>query len=521
MPIPDVALLFRARQTLLWVVSREELRVERAIAEAAAAAKFLTVLWDCSSGTTDPAGRPVADGRRLADPEQAVAACAQYTQRSVWVFRDLTPWLGSPTTVRALKNAARDLQTAKIGQERTIVVLSSSSEVPESLRGMAHVIEWPLPDRAEVGKILDTILRANIEALRSRPDAADRVAVLEADSTNGRRELAIDAAVGLTASEIGDCYARSLVAHQRIDPDVVRKDKASVISASKVLEWYEPDPRGLDAIGGLELLKDWLRARRSAFGPAARAFGLPAPKGLLLVGVPGCGKSLTAKAIATAWEMPLLRLDLGGLRSKYVGESEGNIRRALRTAESVAPCVLWLDEIEKAITTGPAGDGGVSADALGTILTWLQERAGSVFCVATSNDVSGLPPELLRKGRFDDIFWVDLPTHDERAAVLVAALRAHGRNSGGIALDDIAERTRGFTGAELAALVPDALFRAFADGSRALVTEDLTSSAELVVPLSKTAAEKIDRLREWANGRARPASAPEGPYESIGRALDL
>lgn len=253
------------------------------------------------------------------------------------------------------------------------------------------------------------------------------------------------------------------------------------------------------------------KARRAAFSARARAYGLPAPKGALLVGVPGCGKSLTAKAVATAWGMPLLRMDLGALKSKYVGDSEANIRKALKVAEAVAPCVLWLDEIEKALSgaTQGAADGGVSADALGAILSWMQDRAGSVFVVATANDVRSLPPELLRKGRFDDLFFVDLPTATERAAILAAALRSHGRDPSKIALQVVAAATSEFTGAELAALIPEALFSAFADREREITTDDLIEAASNVVPLAKTASEKIKAVREWAQGRARPASIPE------------
>jgi hypothetical protein len=248
--------------------------------------------------------------------------------------------------------------------------------------------------------------------------------------------------------------------------------------------------------------------------------------------VHNCGKSLIAKCVASAWGVPLLRLDLGALRSKYVGDSEANIRKALQVAETVSPCVLWVDEVEKALagSTGEQGDGGVSADALGAVLSWMQERKGSVFVVATANDVRALPPELLRKGRFDEVFWVDLPTRDERKAILASALREHGRDldalgsayGNEVTLDQFLGLTEGFTGAEIAALVPDALFEAFADEERALTVEDLENSAGSVVPLSKTAKEKLDDLRAWARGRARPASrveevAPGGPA----RALDL
>jgi SpoVK/Ycf46/Vps4 family AAA+-type ATPase len=211
------------------------------------------------------------------------------------------------------------------------VVLSPSSEVPAELAGHAVVIDYPLPDRPEIAKILDDVLAA------LDPETARTAA------PNGTREEAIDAAVGLTAEEASNCYARSLVTTKRIDPKLVASEKKRVIARERVLTWYDPIPGGLDAVGGLEVLKDWLRKRKLAFSEKAREYGLPSPKGVLLLGPPGCGKSLTAKAVSTAWGVPLLRLDMGALKSKYVGESEQNIRKALAVALAVAPCVIWLD----------------------------------------------------------------------------------------------------------------------------------------------------------------------------------
>lgn len=391
-----------------------------------------------------------------------------------------------------------------------MIILSPTGEVPPELAGHATVIDWPLPDRAEIAEILKGVVEA-LPAGITIPDDATR-------------DAAIDAAVGLTSEEASSCYAKSIVTVKKIDPAVVSAEKRRVIARERVLEWYEPDPRGLDAVGGLEELKSWLRRRRSALSQKARDFGLPAPKGVLLVGPPGCGKSLSAKAVAAAWGIPLLRLDLGALKSKFVGESEGNIRKALQVAEAVAPCILWLDEIEKALAgaTQGAADGGVSADALGTVLSWMQEHKAPVFIVATSNDVRSLPPELLRKGRFDEIFWVDLPTPEERADVLKAAVTAHGRKPEEVDLKAVADVCVDFTGAECAALVPEALFDAFADGERPIKTDDLLAAAKTVTPLAKTAGERLEQLRAWANGRARSASAkPRQASTGPGRILDV
>jgi SpoVK/Ycf46/Vps4 family AAA+-type ATPase len=245
----------------------------------------------------------------------------------------------------------------------------------------------------------------------------------------------------------------------------------------------------------------------------------------MIVGLPGGGKSLTAKALAATWQVPLIRWDVGAMRSKYVGESEANVRKVIQILESLGQCVLWLDEIEKALagSTGPQGDGGVASDALGTILSWMQERTCPVFVVATANDVRALPPELLRKGRFDEVWWVDLPTHAERVAIARASLSAFGRTLDDAELGEIADATDGFVGAEIAAVIPDALFAAFADGERALTVADVVAAAKAVTPLSETAREKIEDLRKWATGRARSASTGEAaPKAGTGRrTLDI
>jgi SpoVK/Ycf46/Vps4 family AAA+-type ATPase len=501
----DVQALIRARNPLLWIVTREEVRVERAVTEAAAEAKYELRFWDCAAGLTKIAtdgkelGNHVehAPGAGAKQPVAVLKAIAEQKTRAVWILRDFPAFLGDPGVLRSLRNLARSLPSEVRDEARTVVILTPHSKVPAELLGHAIVIDWPMPDRVEMTGILDAVLAS------LPPELAATAA------QNGVRESAIDAALGLTAEEAASCYSKSLVLARRIDPRMVAAEKKRVIARERVLEWHDPDPRGLEAIGGLDLLKSWLTTRKAALSPRARAFGIPSPKGVLLVGVPGGGKSLTAKAVATAWGIPLLRLDLGALKSKWVGESEQNIRKALSVAENVAPCVLWIDEIEKALAGSQSESSGVSADALGSVLQWMQERIAPVFVVATANSVTSLPPELLRKGRFDELFFVDLPTRDERAAILIAALRGHGRDADQIDVARIATETPDFTGAELAALVPDALLAAFSDGERAITTGDLLEAIKGVVPLAKTAPEKITALRTWADGHARRASPGE------------
>lgn len=506
----DISTLLRARNPLIWLVTREEARAERIVMDAAAAAGYVPMWWDCAAGITN-LDNAVVDAS-AADPGIALATIRDSSRRQAWIMRDLHAWLRDPTVTRAIRSLCRTLPQAPRDSARAMIIISPSAEVPAELRGHAIVIDVPLPDRAEIAQLLDAAVAALPEDIRAGA------------APNGTRDAAIDAALGLTAEEAQSTFARSLIATRRIDPATVANEKRRVIARERVLEWFDPLPTGLDGIGGLELLKGWLRQRRAAFSPKARAYGLRPPKGVMLVGVPGCGKSLSAKAIAAAWGMPLLRLDMGALKSKWVGESEANIRKALKVAETVSPAILWLDEIEKALggATQGAADGGVSSDALGAVLQWMQDRAGSVFVVATANDVSKLPPELMRKGRFDEVFFVDAPTGAERAAIARAALRESGRDDDGVDLTAIADATAEFTGAEIAALIPDAMFAAFADGERALTTADIVAAARATVPLARTASDRITALRQWAAGRARPASAPEQAGISSGaRALDL
>ncbi len=481
------------------------------MAQAAAKAGYVPRTWDVAQGVADIAGElqafgstdPVDTLSNIRDRARGKAEGIEFEdiKRGVWIMRDLPVWLDGPamaSCTRMVRNLVRLLPSVPRENAQALIILTPSDRVPLELQGHATIIDWPLPDREEIGAMLDRAVEPYTNEQIEKP-------------SNGTRDAAIDAAIGLSGEETQGCFARSIVQFRKIDAAAVAREKKRVVAKEKVIEWFDPLPGGLDAVGGLDVLKAWLCARRSAYSAKARAYGLPAPRGALLVGISGCGKSLTAKAIATAWNVPLLRLDLGALKSKYVGESEGNLRKAIKTIETVGRCVVWLDEIEKALqgATSGSADGGVSTDALGAILSWMQERSGEAFVIATANDVRALPPELMRKGRFDEIFFVDLPNALERGAILAAALAAHGRDTSGVALSEVCSATDGFTGSEIAALVPEAMFVAFADGERELTTDDLLAAARNVVPLVKTMPEKIEALRQWAKGRARPATSPQ------------
>jgi SpoVK/Ycf46/Vps4 family AAA+-type ATPase len=514
----DIAALLRARNALIWITTTEEARAERYLIEACAAAGYVPRTWDCAQGVAGIDGRVQADigSVSIDDTLNAIRLRADTSsERAVWIIRDVHRWIGDgiagATIVRQLRNLARYLPGVPRDRAQAVIVITPSGEVPPDLQGHATCIDWPAPDREEVAAILDTLAKTYSLDL------------------NGARDAAIDAAVGLSGEEAAACYAKSLVQLKRVDPAAVNAEKKRVISKSGTLEWMEPLKGGFDSVGGLDVIKTWTNARAIAYTAKARAYGLPAPRGIFLVGVSGCGKTLISKAIAASLgNVPLLRYDLGAQKSKFVGESEQNTRKAQRTIESVGKCVVLIDEIEKALAgaTQGAADGGVSADALGSLLTWMQERTSEAFLVATSNDVSQLPPELLRKGRWDELFWVDLPTSRERIEVLKAALRMHGRSfPDSVDWNGLAIATERFTGAEISALVPDAMFAAFADGEREVDANDIVRAAANVTPLAETSKEKINAMRAWAKGRARPATTPEKEQTAAsvipGRVLDL
>jgi SpoVK/Ycf46/Vps4 family AAA+-type ATPase len=297
------------------------------------------------------------------------------------------------------------------------------------------------------------------------------------------------------------------VSTKKLDIDIVLDEKKQIIRKSGVLEYYAAST-SLKDVGGMEFLKEWLRKRTRSFSDKAAAFGLPAPKGVLLLGVQGCGKSLVAKAIASHWDLPMLRMDVGKVFGSLVGQSEENVRRAIQVAESVAPCVLWVDELEKGfagVQCGGYGDSGTTQRVFATFLTWMQEKTAAVFLIATANDVSQLPPELLRKGRFDEIFFIDLPDSPEREEIFSIHLKKRKRDPKDFDLKELAKQTAGFSGAEVEQVVIAGLFAAF-DKDRELTQEDLLGEAKEFVPLSVMMREEINALREWAKLRTRPAS---------------
>ncbi|HTN53648.1 MAG TPA: AAA family ATPase, partial [Anaeromyxobacter sp.] len=402
-----------------------------------------------------------------------------------------------PAVVRALRELSHSLKSTFT----TVVLLSPTLVIPPEIEKEVSVLDVPLPGYRDLLQLLKEI----VDVVRRNHRARVELTKDDADQL-------IRASLGLTLSEAESAFAKAIAVDGRLSRDdvpLVLEEKRQVIRKSGLLEYFSPDRRLRD-VGGLASLKRWLDRRGAAFSEAARRFGLPEPKGLLLLGVQGCGKSLTAKAIAAQWGLPLLRLDMGRIFSGLIGSSEENLRRAIRVAESVAPVVLWVDEIEKGLAgtqSSGVSDGGVSARVFGALLTWLQEKTAPVFVVATANRIELLPPELLRKGRFDELFFIDLPALAERREILEIHVARRGRDPARFDLQRLAGAARGFSGAELEEAVVAGLYDAFADGVE-LDQGHLERALAEARPLSTTMAEEIGRLREWARSRTRPASDP-------------
>jgi AAA+ superfamily predicted ATPase len=497
--VQELDTLVRARYPLVWLVSSEEQRVEGILADLAEAHGKALLGWTVTRGFRrlgrGKAGAAPPDGAR--EPVEALAAVETLSEPSLVVLKDFHPYLQDPAVVRAL----RDLAHALKATYTTVILLSPALAVPPELEKEVSVLDVPLPTHGDLLQLLREIVGV------VRQNARAKVELTRDDA-----ELLVKAALGLTLAEAENAFAKA-IAHDgrlsRADVPLVLEEKRQVIRKSGLLEYFAPDATLRD-VGGLASLKAWLDRRGAAFSEAARRFGLPEPKGLLLLGVQGCGKSLTAKAIAAQWGLPLLRLDMGRIFSGLVGSSEENLRKAIRVAESVAPVVLWVDEIEKGLAGSQSSgqvDGGVTARVFGGLLTWLQEKTAPAFVVATANRIEALPPELLRKGRFDEIFFIDLPAEGERRDILEIHVRKRGRDPARFDLAAVARLAEGFSGAELEQVVVSGLHEAFAEKTD-LEQRHLARAAAETLPLSTTMREEIARLREWARTRTRPASDP-------------
>ncbi len=482
--------LARAGATVVHIASYEWERVRGWSTGLARELKLPLRIWGQSSGllAVDSDGGTTADDPGIVDPLDLLKSVHASDTAGIWLLEDFQPFLREEhhPILRWVRELARIPKSP-----RKIVVLSTPLPgLPQDLRKEVPTIELELPGLKQLRVVLDET--ASAMSVRATAD-----------------EALLDAARGLTVMEARLAFGKAAAVLGRLDHravPLVSQEKERIIKQSEVLEYY-PTDASLGDVGGLERLKEWLDRRGRAFGAGARDFGLDAPKGVLLLGVQGCGKSLLAKAVAATWQFPLLRFDMGKVFGGIVGQSEGNIRTALKVAEALAPCVLWIDEIEKGLAgmgSSDQTDGGTTARVVGTLLTWMQEKRDPVFVVATANRIDMLPPELLRKGRFDEIFFVDLPTRSVRQEILAIHLKKKKRDPKDYDLAGLAEKSAGFSGAELEETVREGLFDAFAEGKE-LATTHIAQAIERTFPLSRTMREQIESLRQWAKVRARLA----------------
>jgi SpoVK/Ycf46/Vps4 family AAA+-type ATPase len=506
--------LLRARFPVIYIESFEETRVIQEVTSLLSSTDSFRVQrdiaeWSVTEGIRWSNGRSQANSSNISE---ALGIAHNHPEPAVFIFKDAHAFLGDqmrpadPTVIRRIRDIARDFKES--ANPKSLILISPVLNLPVDIEKEVTVLDFPLPSEAEIRGALDHIISANSVSGRIV------VEINEAD-----KEKFAKAAAGLTLGEAENAFARAMVNDGKLtieDLEVILEEKRQTIKKSGLLEFVDAEIN-LNDVGGLDNLKRWLARRDDSWLEEARAYGLPSPKGVLITGVPGCGKSLTAKAIASAWGLPLLRMDIGKVFSGLVGSSEQNMRNSIKTAEAIAPCVLWIDEIEKGFSgTDGSGDSGTTARVFGSFLTWMQEKSQPVFVIATANNIDRLPPEFLRKGRFDEIFFVDLPTKTERKKIWEIQLKRRLKSEmvrGGLEIVDalftrLSDESEGYSGAEIEQAVIVALFEAFAE-KRSVTEADLSRAITTMVPLSVTQVETIARIRGWANERAIAATAPE------------
>lgn len=513
MLVKKLSNLIRARFPYIYITTYEEERATNLIKKVVQEPKLIkfpreVYIWTQTNGfVNDETEKQVAG---TTNPAKALDFVQRHDKDSVFIFYDLHVNFGMKNRapdydlVRKLRDLVTVLKTSQV--RKNLFFIAPDLVIPDTLQKDITIFNFPLPSLSEITNKLNNML------VQNKKVKSDTL-------TDEHKEKLCKAALGLTLQEAENAFALAMVNDGKIsieDLKIIMEEKMQVIKKTGILEFVQSH-LSIDDIGGLDNLKSWLQKRNNSWSENAKKYCLPAPKGVLITGVPGCGKSLTAKAMSEIWKLPLLRLDLGKIFSGLVGSSEENMRRAISTAEAVAPSILWVDEIEKGLSGVNSGnDSGVSSRIFGQFLTWMQEKEAPVFVIATANNINNLPPELLRKGRFDEIFFVDIPTLNERAEIFKLHLKKRLKYksvAGSVELNDdlyrkLASMTEGFIGAEIEQVVISALYEAFFE-NRALEFKDLEKTIKTTVPLSTTQKEQILALRQWANVRAVAATRKE------------
>lgn len=524
---------FKARFPYVYIPTWEESRACELVISVAHDESLIkfprkVYTWTQTAGMMSEDGKIESNSK---DPSAAFEFVKNSKDDAIFIFKDLHVFFGIPgkpadyALIRRMRDLIANLHESR--NRKNVILISPELIIPNDMQKEITVFDFPLPSVEEIMELLDRIIEDN---------------ALNPELSFTEKELLAKAGLGLTLQEAENAFSRAIVKHRGLDKNaisVILEEKNQVIKKSGILEFVNTNTN-IDDIGGLENLKSWLNKRNNSWLDSAKRYNLPAPKGVLITGVPGCGKSLTAKAMSAIWQLPLLKLDMGRIFSGIVGSSEQNMRRAIATAEAVAPSILWVDEIEKGLggNNGQSMDSGTSTRIFGTFLTWMQEKTAPVFVIATANNISNLPPELLRKGRFDEIFFVDLPTENERKKIFEVHLNKKVVNSevgeeitvDNNLLSKLSKETEGFVGAEIEHVVITALYEAFFN-NRNIKESDIMFAIKSTVPLSITQKEQIRSLRDWANVRAVSATqmqdrqtykvSPAKPSEIIDEKDDL
>ncbi|MDJ0591310.1 MAG: AAA family ATPase [Pleurocapsa sp. MO_226.B13] len=498
----ELNILVQAQYPLIYLITPEEERAEQAIDRIAKdnAGYKRVFVWTVTRGMVEYGQSRQSTQHNTVSPEAAIEWTTRQKDGGIYIFKDLHPFIEGPVITRWLRDAIASFK----GSEKAIILMSPVQILPIELEKEVVVLDYPLPNLAELNQVLSARL------------AESKTKRLNTET----REKLLKAALGLTKDEAEKVYRKAQVKAGQLtenEVEIVLSEKKQLIRRNGILEYIEEDET-IDSVGGLEELKRWLKQRSNAFTERAREYGLPQPKGMLILGVPGCGKSLIAKTTSRLWGLPLLRLDMGRVYDgSTVGRSEANLRSALKTAESISPVILFIDELDKAFAGGGGSgdsDGGTSGRIFGSFLTWMQEKKSPVFVMATANRVERLPGEFLRKGRFDEIFFVDLPNPAERRDIFNIHLGKRRSEINRFDLEQLTKISDGFSGAEIEQAIIAAMYDAFAQ-DREFTQLDIIAAIKATLPLSRTMTEQVTALRDWAGQRARPASASIAEYQRL------